>query len=64
VSSWEITTSTTWQLCWVCQVVTRHDAGVCMFDPTSPIADKVRRDVEPWRIAHLTERHADQRSLF
>jgi hypothetical protein len=64
VAPWQITTSTTWQLCWCCQVVTRHDKGVCMFDPLSPIAELVRRDLDPTPIARLIAGHADQRSLF
>lgn len=45
--SWEILPGTIWRPCWVCRMVTRHDADVCMYDPASPIARLVRRDLPP-----------------
>lgn len=43
MASW--LTEHTYQLCPTCKSVTRHDDGVCMWDPASTIAKLVARDL-------------------
>lgn len=59
MASWDILPGTHWRLCTVCCCTRRFDHGVCMYDPASPIAKLVKRDVcQPWLAAAL-DAHRD-----
>lgn len=57
--AWAITDDTTWQDCSICsgqaQIQRRHDNGVCMYDPRSPLCKLITQELRSFQNTEAAE---------